>query len=259
MGTAPALRAFEHHLLAYRRIWRGTAFFSFANPVLFLTAMGLGLGSLVDRGTHAGIGPAGYVSFLAPGLLAASAMQLGANEAMWPVMGAMKWQKIYFAQVATPLRPADAAAGHLLFMALRVAIAAAVFLVVMVAFGAVHSAWALLAFPAAVLCGMAHAAPIAAFSASRQSEGTAFASLNRFVLTPLFLFSGTFFPVTQLPAGLRPVAWFTPLWHGVSLCRGLTLGSITAAAALGHAAYLGAWVALGTWAAVAVYTRRLTR
>lgn len=255
MGTPAALRAYEHHLLSYRRIWKGTLFFSFANPTLFLAAMGLGLGTLV--GTSDALGGVPYKSFVAPGLLAAAAMQLGTNEAMWPVMGAFKWQRLYFAQVATPLRPVDAAVGHLLYIATRIAATVVVFWLVMLAFGTIESPWAVLAPLAALLCGVAHATPVMAFTASREQEGTAFSSLNRFVITPLFLFSGTFFPVAQLPAWIRPVAYATPLWHGVTLCRGLTLGTATLVASFGHAGYLAMWAVAGMLLANRLYSRRL--
>ncbi|HEX9260433.1 MAG TPA: hypothetical protein VF855_12915, partial [Acidimicrobiales bacterium] len=181
--TAPVLRALEYHWLNYRRVWRGTMLFSFANPTLYLAAMGLGLGSLVDSGDgQSSLGGVSYAAFLAPGLLAASAMQLAANESMWPVMGGMKWQRTYVAQTATPLEPADAARGHLLFIALRALLTASVFAIVMVAFGTAESPGLVLAVPAAALCAMAHATPITAFSAAQEKETSAFASLNRFVI-----------------------------------------------------------------------------
>ncbi len=143
-------------------------------------------------------------------------------------------------------------------MASRVLTTSAVYLAVMAAFGAVASPWAIAALPAALLTGMAFAAPIAAFAATRTND-SAFAALNRFVIVPMFLFSGTFFPVTQLPAVLRPVAYATPLWHGVELCRGLVLGTATLGGAVVHVAYLAAWVLAGYLLAVAAFRRRLVR
>jgi lipooligosaccharide transport system permease protein len=252
MATPMPLRAFEAHLVNYRRVWRGSLTFTFVNPLLFLAAMGLGLGTIV-----APIDGIPYKSFIAPGLLAASAMQLGVSEALWPVMSAIKWQRTYFAQVASPLRPADAALGHLVFIGFRVFMSTIVFLVVMVAFGTVESPWAVLAPLVATLCGVTHAALTMCFSASREDDAGGFASFNRFVVTPLFLFGGTFFPVTQLPPLLRLVAYVTPLWNGVALCRSLTVGTVTAGAAVVHLAVMGLWLTAGITLFLSIYQRRL--
>jgi lipooligosaccharide transport system permease protein len=252
-----ALRSFEYWLRRYRRTWRASAFTSLVSPALFLAAMGLGLGSLVDRRTG-GTTLAGldYMVFLAPGLLAATAMQTAVTESTWPVMGGVRWQKTYFAMIATPLRAADVLVGHLLYVGFRLAVTIAAFLAVSAAFGAVRSPWALLALPAAVLTGMAYAVPVSAFAVTRESE-TGFASLYRFGVVPMFLFSGTFFPIEQLPALVRPLAYLTPLWHGVELCRDFSLGALAAGPAALHAGYLAAWVVAGYVVAARAYARRL--
>jgi lipooligosaccharide transport system permease protein len=253
------VRALRYWIVAYKRTWRGTVTTSFLNPLLFLAAIGVGLGSYVDKSSTAAgtLGGVDYVVFLAPGLLAATAMQSGAVEGMWPVMASIKWTKQYHAQLATPLRVVDIALGHFSFIALRLVLTASIFLCVAAAFGALDSWVAVLAMPAAVLTGMAFATPIAAFAATRTKEGGAFAALNRFVLIPMFLFSGAFFPVTQLPVGLRAVAYITPLWHGVDLCRNLALGTGSALADVGHVAYLSLFAVGGAVAAFFSYRRRL--
>jgi lipooligosaccharide transport system permease protein len=257
MATPRPVRAFEYWAFQYRRTWRGSMVASFLNPVLFLLAMGLGLGSLVDRGHRtASLGGSQYLVFLAPGLLAATAMQMAGAESTYPVLASVKWVRQYFAMLATPLRTIDVLAGHLLYVAARLTLATTVFLGVMAAFGATQSWWAVLAVPAAVLTGMAFAAPIMAWAVTMQSDG-GFVPLFRFVLIPMFLFSGTFFPVTQLPAGIRPVAYLTPLWHGVALCRSLALGHVTAEALAVHLAVLGGLVAAGVAAGSATFQRRL--
>jgi len=257
VATPRPVRAFEYWAYQYRRTWRGSMVASFLNPVLFLLAMGLGLGSLVDRGHRAAsLGGSQYLVFLAPGLLAATAMQMAGAESTYPVMASVKWVRQYFAMLATPLRTIDVLAGHLLYVAARLALATTVFLGVMAAFGATRSWLALLAVPAAVLTGMAFAAPIMAWAVTMQSDG-GFVPLFRFVLIPMFLFSGTFFPVSQLPAGIRPVAYVTPLWHGVALCRSLALGHITAVALAVHLAVLGGLVVAGVVAGSVTYRKRL--
>jgi lipooligosaccharide transport system permease protein len=243
--------------VTYRRTFGGSIITSFLNPVLFLAALGLGLGTYVDRSTSS-IGGVDYLVFLAPGLLAATAMQTGANEGMEPVMAAVKWTRQYHAMAATPLRVVDIAIGHFAFIAARLVLSVSIFFGVAVAFGGIESWTAMAAIPAAVLTGVAFATPIAGFSAWRYREGGAFAALNRFVILPMFLFSGVFFPVSELPDWVRPVAYVSPLWHGVALCRQLALSTGTALGALGHAAYLSTFVVAGTFVAVAMYRRRLT-
>jgi lipooligosaccharide transport system permease protein len=256
MSTPLPLRSFSYWAYQYKRTWRGGLTSTFLNPVLFLAAMGVGLGSLVNKNGQAHLGGVHYLTFLAPGLLAASAMQTAAQESTFPVMGAIKWIRTYHAMLATPLRVIDVLVGHLAWMAVRLVLVASSFLIVMAAFGATKSWDVVLAVPAAVLTGMAFAAPIAAFAATQENE-TYFNAIFRFMVIPMFLFSGTFFPVSQLPAALRPVAYITPLWHGVDLCRTLALGTASVGRSLLHVAYLSAWLGAGVVAAQAAYRRRL--
>jgi len=255
-GTPPWVRSMRYWLYQYKRTWRGSITTSFLYPVLYLAAMGLGLGSLVNHHVHAVGGEADYLDFLAPGLLASTAMQIGGNDAMYPVMAAFKWLRTYFAMLATPLTVLDILAGHLAWIALRLTLVCTIYLGIMAAFGTVHSALAVLAIPTGVLTGMAFAAPIAAFAAT-QTNDTGFSTLYRFGLIPLFLFSGTFFPIAQLPGWLQPVALATPLYHGVALCRGLVAGHPGVGPALAHLAYLVALTALGAVVAGRTYRRRL--
>jgi len=248
--------AFEYWLTVYRRTWRGSLITSFVSPVLFLAAMGVGMGSLVHGGSGT-LNGFRYAVYLAPGLLAATVMQTVQGEATWPVMGAIKWDHTYLGQLATPLTVSDVALGHLTFMTMRAAIVAVAFTVVTAMFGLVHSAGgAVLAIPAAILTGTAFAAPVAAFSASQERE-TGFILLYRFGVIPMFLFSGTFFPITQLPTVLQWVAYLTPLWHGVDLCRTLSLGTAALLPSLGHVLYLSAWFAVGAWLTGKAFTKRL--
>jgi lipooligosaccharide transport system permease protein len=254
---AHGFRAYEFFVVQYRRSWRGTVVTSVVNPVFYLSALGVGLGTLVNRPGN-GLGGLSYVDFVAPGMLAATAMQVAAVESSWPVMSAIKWSQTYVAMLATPLGIRDVLAGHQLWAATRVLTSSAVYLVVIAAFGAVHSPLAVFALGAALLTGMAFAAPIAAFAAHTKSESS-FVTIFRFAIMPMFLFSGTFFPVSRLPDALQPVAWVTPLWHGVSLCRDLTLGTVSPLPDLGHAAYLAAWAVVGIAVARMTYRRRLLR
>jgi lipooligosaccharide transport system permease protein len=254
-GILQPLRAYEHWLAQYKRVWRGTLGTSLINPLLYLAALGVGLGTIVDRSQNA---PAGvpYLDFIAPGLLAAAAMQTAATESSWPVMGAIKWTRTYYAMTATPLTERDVLIGHQLFVLTRVLTAGAAYLLVVAAFGAVHSWLGLLAIPAAVAIGTAFSMPMAAYAASTETD-TSFPPIFRFVIVPMFLFSGTFFPVSQMPFVLELLAYVTPIWHGVELCRGLMLGTIELLPALGHTAYLLAWTFGGLALARRAYKRRL--
>ena len=251
-----AVREFRYWLTNYRRTWRGSIYTSFLSPVLYLGAMGLGLGKLVDAHGTARLGGVSYLAFLAPGLLAAAAMQSGIEESTYPVLGSVKWRRTYYAAAASPLRPADIFHGHLLFTIMRLAMNSAIFLVVMASFGAITSPWVLAAVPVAVLTGLAFAAPIEAWAIT-VSKDTSFALVFRFGMIPLFLFSGTFFPVTQLPVWIRPLAYVTPLWHGVALCRALSLGTATLGGALVHVGYLTALAAVSIVVGNRTYRRRL--
>jgi lipooligosaccharide transport system permease protein len=265
-GTAPpgvvpsswslAVRQLRFWLTNYRRTWRGSIYSSVLNPVLFLGAMGLGLGSLVNHHHPAQLGKVSYLAFLAPGLLAAAAMETAVGESTYPVYGSVKWNKTYQAAVASPLRPADIFHGHVLFVTLRLTMNCAIFLAVAAAFGAIRSRWMIAALPVAVLTGLAFATPIEAWAVTRTKDGS-FAMIFRFGMIPLFLFSGTFFPVTQLPDWLRPIAYLTPLWHGVSLCRVLNLGTANLGQALIDVAYLAALATAGLLAGHRTYRRRL--
>ena len=251
-------RVFEHRLATYKRTFRASIFSSFVSPVLFLTAMGIGLGGYVSN--DAALGGVPYLVFLAPGLLAATAMQSASFEGTFPIMGGLVWNKVFHAMYATPITPRDIALGNLLWIAARLTLITAIFTYVIVLFGAAESPLIILAIPAAVLTGMAFAGPIAAFAATQKTPSK-FASIFRFVITPLFLFSGTFFPISTLPAALQALAWLTPLFHGVALTRGLSLGTITddPVAAVIHVVYLTALATVGAILTVRMISRRLVQ
>jgi lipooligosaccharide transport system permease protein len=263
-ANAPAwatlARVVEHRAYQYKRTFRASIFGSFVNPALFLLAMGLGLGGYVDRSTDSALQGVSYLQFLAPGLLAAAVMQTGSFEASFPILGGLQWNKTFHAMVATPLRARDVALGNLVWIALRLTLVGSIFAAVIVLFGASRSPMIVLAVPVAVLTGIAFAAPITAFTATQRTPDR-FAAMFRFGITPLFLFSGTFFPIENLPAFLQPVAWLSPLWHGVVVCRGLMLGTIGDAPLLAvvHVAVLLVIVVIGTLAAIRTIHARLEK
>ena len=256
LSSSRPVRAFRCWLTVYRRIWRSSIWSSVLGPLFYLGALGLGLGTLVTKNGTASLGGVSYLAFVAPAILASGAMNAAMSEATYPVFGSVKWNRIYLAAQASPLRPGDIYRGHLMFMTMRIAMNTALVTVYMWAFGAVRSGWVVLAWPAAILTGLAFAAPIAAWAVIMKTENN-FAYLFRFGMMPLMLFSGTFFPLSQLPGWLRLLAYATPLWHGVALCRAFSLGRADLPGALGHVAYLAAMAAAGIWAGARTYRRRL--
>jgi lipooligosaccharide transport system permease protein len=255
MAATAALRVFEHNALAYRRVWRGSVLVSFISPIFFLTALGIGLGGLINKNSG-GVGGVPYRDFIAPGLLVATAMQTAAVEMTYPIMAKIVWWKTYDAILATPLQVRDLVLGELAWMTARIGLVSFIFFAVMWVVGAIHSPMAPLAIGAGILTGLSFAAPIMAFSAT-QKRDSGFAALTRFVVTPLFLFGGTFFPLDRLPIVFQWIAWLTPLAHGVALSRGLTLGRISAGEALIHLAVPVAYVAAGGIVAYILLRRRL--
>ena len=253
--TIGALRVLEHHLTVYRRTWKGSVFMSFVSPVLFLAAMGLGLGSLISRGPSRTVDGLSYLVFLAPGLLAASAMQSAYVETTYPIMARIQWQRTYEGMLATPIAVLDVLAGELGWLTLRLALGSSAFFIVMLLFGTIHSVMAPLAILAAILTGLAFAAPILAWTATRRTDQS-FALIGRFVITPLFLLGGVFFPLRQLPHLVQGIAWVTPLAHGVALARSASLGVLAPSDGI-HVAVLLLYAAIGIATARITLQRRL--
>lgn len=245
--------------MLYRRTWRGSVVTAFVEPLFYVVAMGVLLGQYVDgsSGTNDALG-VGYLEFVAPGLLAATAMQYAGTEAMWPVMGALKWDRSYYAMIATPLRVRDIVAGHLTALGARTAAVCLVFVAVLAPFGVFSSWWGtLLAAGFAALTSLSIAAAIYSISV-RITNISDFAMIYRLGIFPMFLFSGAFFPVSNLPDAMEWVARLLPLWHGVELTRMASLGSWEGAATvLGHLAYLVVFLVAGVLLGIRGLGRRL--
>ncbi len=253
--AAPVRYVLERELITFRRFWRTTLFMHFVTPLLFLAAMGLGVGGLVRH--HTGdVHGVSYLEFIAPGLLAGFAVQSAAMGSTWAVLAYHKWMGVYHAAVTTPIESTDVLGGFLLWLAIRTAMQATVFLVAAGLLGGLISWWTPLAVPAAMLGSVAVSAPLAAWSITLDRD-VGIAVMLRLGVMPLFLLSGTFFPIQQLPSWLRPAAWLSPLWHVVELCRGATTGSIGAGSVLAHVAVLLGWLVVGWLCAVRTFSRRL--
>jgi len=249
--------AFRFWWAQYVRTWKGSVISRFLMPVMFLVSMGVVLGALVDE-RAGGVGGVPYVQFVAPGILAAQAMWLAMGESTYTVLGAIRWNMQYHAMLATPLGVRDVLLGHLAYVGLSLTFGTAVFVAVGALFGAWASPLVVLAIPLVVLTGMTFSVFCFAFAAHvTENTELGFSLLFRFLMTPLFLFSGTFFPLEQMPAVLRPVAWLTPLWHGVDSARQLSLGQVEPGSLALHAAYLLVVIGLCGWWAWRAFHRRL--
>lgn len=241
LGRSKAALVLERNFLVYRHLWV-IVFTGFFEPLFYLFAARVGIGELVGN-VRDGSGQAvSYTEFIAPALLASSAMNGAVYESTMNIFFKLKFAKTYDAMLATPLRPFDIALGEIAWSLLRGAIYATGFLLIMWATGLAKSPWAVLALPAALLIGFAFAG-VGMAATSYMKSWQDFDMVNLVTLV-LFLFSAVFFPISVYPDGLQMLAHFSPLYHGVSLIRGLTLGNIQPSLLL-HVAVLAAMGAIG--------------
>jgi lipooligosaccharide transport system permease protein len=248
-------RVWHRNWLVYRRLWHRSLAFGFLQPVLFLTAMGLGLGAIMPKDENA-FGGFDYITWLGPGLLAAMAMQTATFESTYPIMNKIMWGRNYEAMLSTPLQIRNIVWGELAWSAFRIGTLAVIFLLVLALFGIPQSPMAVLAIPFTILIGLAFSSCLIAFTATQKND-VGFSAVFRFIINPLFLFSGTFFPLTQLPEPLQVIAWLTPLFHGVQLVRGSILGTLEPLPALLNLTYLLVMFGIGAWLAERNLTRRM--
>jgi lipooligosaccharide transport system permease protein len=231
-------RLVERNFFAYRRAW--LVFVSgFFEPLFYLLSIGIGVAGLVGDFRLADGTVIGYTEFVAPAMLAASAMNGAIFDSTYNIFFKMKYAKLYDAILATPLRPWDVATGEVTWGLLRGASYSAAFVVVMAGMGLIESWWGVLALPAAVLIGYAFAgAGMAATTWMRSWQDFEFIQLT---ILPMFLFSATFFPVETYPGWLQRIVEVTPLYQGVVLVRGLTTGTIgwESLVAVGYLAAMG--------------------
>jgi len=249
-------RVWHRNWLVYRRLWHRSLAFGFLQPVLFLTAMGVGIGALLTPEDLSAFGGFDYITWLGPGLLAAMAMQTATFESTYPIMNKIMWGRNYEAMLSTPLLIRNIVWGELAWSAFRIGTLATVFLVVLVLFGIPQSPLAVLAIPFTILIGLAFSSCLIAFTATQKND-VGFSAVFRFIINPLFLFSGTFFPLTQLPEPLQVIAWLTPLFHGVQLVRGSILGTLEPLPAVLNLTYLLVMFGIGAFLAERNLTRRM--
>ncbi|MGE0879077.1 MAG: ABC transporter permease [Acidimicrobiia bacterium] len=255
LNTGP-IRVVERELRVFDKMWRGSLFGTIGFPVLFLASLGIGVGGLVNEGTGK-VGGLSYLDFVAPGLMAASALQATAGRSMWPIMAGTKWNRFFHAMIATPLDAASIHAGIVIWAVLQALLSAVVFLVVAAVLGGVSSWWAPLSLAVVALLAAAVCAPLSAFSAAQEGDAP-FNLIMRLGVQPLFLFSGTFFPLSNLPSSLRPLAQLSPLYHAVELTRACTTGRARAAGIPVHLAVLTVMVVAGLVHGRRTFERKLT-
>jgi len=230
-----------------------------ANPVLYLISIGLGVGAYIDKNTGGmGVDGVSYVTFLAPALLATAAIQGAIDESVYPTLEGFKWNKTFFSMNATPLSGNHIAMGVFLNSLIRVIFTAVIYWLVMLAFGVLESPRAWLAIFTAVMAGAAFGALMQALAGMLENEDVFFTVLGRFVIMPLFLFSGTFYPLTNMPIYLQWIGWISPLWHATELGRWLSYGhEISSQMLYVHFIFLNSLLLIGIIASRRIFTKRL--
>lgn len=224
------------------------------NPVLYLAAMGVGLGALISQPLDG----VGYAQFVAPGLLVSTVVTSAAGWGTWPILSGFKWEKHYLAAAASPVSPAQIAVGETAALSARLLAQGAAFWVLGFGFGVWESGWSWAMIPIATLAGLAMFAPLMAYAATVVDEGLQFNMIQRFVVMPMFLFAGTFFPLDSMPPYLQWVGWVSPMWHGTQLARVASYGmALDPLAAVGHVAFLVVLAVAGLILARRTFTRRL--
>lgn len=250
-------RQFDYWWTVYKRTWRASIISSFVSPIFYVLAMGVLLGGFIEGDPTRLEGATSYLAFIVPGLVAAHAMQTAVGETTYPVMGLIKWQRVYDSMLATPLQVRHLVAAHLLFVGFRLTTTCAVFMLMLAPFGVFESWWGpLLAFGSQILVGLAFAALVYGFTARLKSE-EGFGVLFRLGVFPLFLFSGAFFPIANLGEAGAWAARLTPLWHGVNLSRMFCIDQVDWSTAALNVGVLVALTVFGWFWSVSGLTKRL--
>ena len=239
--------------------WWGIILFeAIINPTLYLVSIGIGVGSLIDANN--GVNGVSYLTFLAPALLASAAIQGSADEVIFPVMEGFKWNRTFFGMRSTTLTAQQISLGVFLAAMARAMVSIVIYWIVLYLFGALESGTAWLAMPAALLAGAAMGAVMLAMAAKIENENYFFTLVGRFIMIPMFLFSGTFYPLTQMPIFLQFFGWISPLWHASELGRYLTYDYPLSGIQLSiHVVVLTAMVVIGLLLSARIFAKRLEK
>jgi len=244
LGTKPLTTVdhirhlFRHQLTLTRRVWWTVIVAGIMNPTLFLLGIGVGIGTQIADTELVRLGASSYLEWIGPGVLAVSAMEIGAREAMWPTEGLIKRAGSYKAIMRTPIPASTMAVAHTTWIGFRSLVSAVCFLGVLAVARVPESWWALAIPLIAMLVAVVHGGPLVALNAWLTAESV-FPAIQRVILFPLFLFSGAFFPIEDMPAAFTAVARILPSRHAVEACRDLATGSV-GAGTVGHLGLLAA-------------------
>jgi lipooligosaccharide transport system permease protein len=263
----------EHWLRTLKGYGWTVALTAVGTPLVYLFAMGIGLAALVDRNAannaSADLDPAflaadgrpvAYLVFVAPALLATAAIMTATEENTYSIMSGFKWRRTYYGPNASPLSTGQLVNGHALGVLLRLLATVTVYFCFLLVFGAVPQGSGWLMIFTAVLGGMAFGLPLMAYASGLEEDKGQFALVQRFIVMPLFLFSGTFFPLAAMPPFLQWIGWLSPLWHSTSLGRVLSYGYQEPAWLMAaHLLYLPVLALMGWLLARRNYARRLGR
>ena len=247
---------FAEHMFRQMRNWLvSIAAYSIGSPLAYLFAMGIGLASLVNSSTSNQFSGVSYQTFIAPALVASTALMSAAGDFMFPVMAGFRWRRIYYGPHASPLVPEQIAKGHIISTFIRILLPTAVYYLIVVLFQAAPSPWGWLSVLTASLAAMSFGLPLMAWVATLKTDAGQFAMVQRFIV---ILFSGTFFPLSQLPVFLQWIGWISPLWHATELGRVLSFGYPEAAwLTVVHLVYLLALAGFGWRLSQRIYAKRL--
>ena len=260
----PRFRAFyilEYRLRNMLKYSWAIGAISILNPLLYLVSFGIGVGTLISNhmGPH-GIDGVSYLTFIAPALLASSAIQGSLEDAVFPTLQGFKWAKIFFGMNATPQTGATIASGVFLAALVRTVFGVSIYSLILYFFGAMNSSHAYLAIPISIFAGASFGAVMLAFASSVDNEDLFLTMVGRFLIGPMFLFSGTFYPLSSLPIGLQFIGWISPLWHATELGRWATYGHrISGTMVWIHFLFLLIMLVLGLFFAAKQYARRLAK
>lgn len=248
----------EHRFRNMRAYTQSIIATSIGNPLLYLYALGVGLATLVDPGL--GAGEVSYLTFVAPALLASAAVTVATEEFTYPVMLGFKWNPVFFGMNAAPISPRQIIDGIVLSVTVRMVVTTVIYYLFMVLFGAVPGPLGILTILTATLTGLGAGTLIMAYATSIQEDRGQFAMLMRFLVLPMTLFSGTFFPLDALPVYLHWLGWISPLWHGAELSRVFAYGMAEPIwLTVIHIVYLTVLFAWGWILARRLTARRLNR
>jgi lipooligosaccharide transport system permease protein len=251
----------EYRIRNMMKWWAAIVAFGLGNPVLYLLSVGIGIGALVDKnlGPNAVEGVS-YLTFLAPALLASAAINAAMDETSFPTIEGFVWEKTFFGMNSTSLTGRQITGGVLIASLARCVFTVLLYLGALLMFGAIPLSSVVSLTFASIFAGMSFACVMLAATAFIKDDDGFFAIVGRFVITPMFMFSGTFYPIETLPIYLQWIGWISPLWHATNLGRALSYGHpVDGWLIIVHVVYLVAMMAVGYHLAQRQFVRRLAK